>query len=601
MGYDPDSILRVPSLTALASIGLGSGSPTSQVVVDGVGQFNWVSPAPGTPDGQYFVAATGNATGCWALQFPTTNLTPVGSIFSASTFTSLAGFTTNGTTPTVSGGKINFSGGTGSFTKSLDYDYYTQADQWTQTITEVAPTPNTTSIGLGIGIRSYGQFSKIDVAGLVYLTSGGAHDGHVAIQDGGSLAALSTTTLAFSAGDIIQVSVTRSFNVITVSANNISTQSAAVSVSYTYLFTDGETILLPNLGKFAIYNFGGTVSLSSYTILVDSPKGVNALLVGDSKLTGYYAGSYSNVAGNLIQNTMKVSIQAGGGDTTADVLLNLPEIIARRPQSVVLNIGRNDLGNAVSLPTIETNYTSIVNQLEAAGIIVFNLLPLYETAVDQSALTAWILATFPASNIISSSNSTYPMIGQEYANPASNVLAADGVHPNTFDNRLIARAILVAYQPFLCGRNYQSYYDFLNIQNIQNGNLTPPTGFTPTLSFGGASVGITGTQVAQYTIWNSQVNFLIRIFLSSKGSSTGAAIIQGPPPKESTGIQTPCIVVPNSGFDSSVTNLVGLLTGNSNTIKLYKVGAGGVLTQLDNTDFTNTTDVFVFGSYYTMS
>ena len=64
------------------------------------------------------------------------------------------------------------------------------------------------------------------------------------------------------------------------------------------------------------------------------------------------------------------------------------------------------------------------------------------------------------------------------------------------------------------------------IGNALNSNIGT---FTPTLLFGGANVGMTGTFVGAYVKTGPQVDLSITITLTAKGSSTGNASIGNPP------------------------------------------------------------------------
>lgn len=65
---------------------------------------------------------------------------------------------------------------------------------------------------------------------------------------------------------------------------------------------------------------------------------------------------------------------------------------------------------------------------------------------------------------------------------------------------------------------------------VPAGIVTQTSGaFTPTLLFGGAAVGMTGTFTGFYVKSNLQVDIMITITLTAKGSSTGNASIGGLP------------------------------------------------------------------------
>jgi lysophospholipase L1-like esterase len=101
--------------------------------------------------------------------------------------------------------------------------------------------------------------------------------------------------------------------------------------------------------------------------------------------------TYPGVLGKLFAN---VSISAGFGDKTSDILSRMPEIIAISPKQCVVSLGSNDIRFGVSEATFEANYINIVNQLTSAGIDVIHILPSYETPLDLTVQYNWMKATY---------------------------------------------------------------------------------------------------------------------------------------------------------------------------------------------------------------
>lgn len=499
--YNPASELNVPSVSALYNKGVAAGVSISHVQVQGIGHYDWSSSCPGTSStiGPYFISTSSGGSGCWVLQQATTIHGQLAPIFPTVTnFTSLTGFTTNGTTPSVSGGAIVFSGGAGNFSQSLDYNWYTTLPQWTITGTITAGTPNSSSIGLGFGIRSYNTFSPENIACVPYLTSGGSFDGKVFLQDGGSISVESQKTLTFSAGDSIYLSATRNGSTITCSATDLTTESAPVTASYTYPMSYPAPAILPNRGRFAIFNFGGTQSLTSWTVTSSAQTG-GVVCVGDSKTVGYYAGTYQAGWCNQIGGPLPTVIEAGGGDETADVTAVIPEIIALRPNYVLLNIGRNDLSAGSSVPTIIAAITSITNSLTAAGIQVYNVAPIYETTVNQTSLTAALIAAYPTTTI-TSGDASLPMMCQPWSGTASTVLAPDNIHPNGFCS---LTGIAVPVQQWFAGLSgvysfapvATNIFDLGVTNNFTIGSLVQQESVSLNFAFGSNSAEATTGQV----------------------------------------------------------------------------------------------------------
>jgi hypothetical protein len=393
------------------------------------------------------------------------------------------------------------------------------------TTTIIAGTVSSSSSGIGIGIRSYNSGSDYrNLTGAIDLSSD-ANEGKVTLFAATATVAVSNAALTFTAGDTIQLSVTRNFDTFTVTANDLTTSSAAVSASYQFQVSYPQTNLTPNRGKFAIFNFGGTQTVTSLSISSLTPTGADVVCVGDSKSAAYYAGIYANAFCNAIQPQLRSVMEAGGSDQTADVLAVIPELIALHPKSAMLNIGRNDIAFGPPYATYTANYASIVSQLQTAGIAVYHLLPIYETTVNQSALTSFITSTYPANTLIDSGCENYAAI-------ASTVLAGDNTHPNEFCNQLTAAAIIKFYRGLpATAFTYQSYAAYiaasgggtLNPALLFTGNVTLATGITLTYAFGdNFSQTNTGYQRAGNIAQTNDITNPFALSVGITGSATAA-------------------------------------------------------------------------------
>jgi len=121
--------------------------------------------------------------------------------------------------------------------------------------------------------------------------------------------------------------------------------------------------------------------------------------------------------------------------------------------------------------------------------------------------------------------------------------------------------------------------------------------FTPTITFGGGATGVTyGAQDGFYTKVGRKVAFSIRLTLSAKGSSTGAAVVGGLP------FVADKYYGAAVGFAASLGGTPvaaphALVQLGGQTIALYKFAASSQAA-LDDTDFTNTTDLVISGVYH---
>jgi hypothetical protein len=123
--------------------------------------------------------------------------------------------------------------------------------------------------------------------------------------------------------------------------------------------------------------------------------------------------------------------------------------------------------------------------------------------------------------------------------------------------------------------------------------------FTPGISFGGASTGITYTaQAGKYIKFGSIVLISGVILLSNKGSSTGTARITGLPVNSSS--STPFSVCFSVGQNITLHNdSIFLNFINSNTTAdLYYQQSGAVNAAYNDTDFSNTSQIDFTGFYF---
>ena len=119
--------------------------------------------------------------------------------------------------------------------------------------------------------------------------------------------------------------------------------------------------------------------------------------------------------------------------------------------------------------------------------------------------------------------------------------------------------------------------------------------FTPTIAFGGASVGITyTTQLGRYERIGRSVFITGSVVLSNKGSSTGVATIEGLP--FASGMLSAANVVGVSGFTSLTAGTDGLFSAGTTNILVRLPGTTGS-TSVTNTNFSNTSAIYFAGNY----
>jgi hypothetical protein len=121
--------------------------------------------------------------------------------------------------------------------------------------------------------------------------------------------------------------------------------------------------------------------------------------------------------------------------------------------------------------------------------------------------------------------------------------------------------------------------------------------FTPVLSFGGATTGITySTQTGRYVRIGKIVHIAICIILSSKGSASGVASISGLP--FSTYASQQLINCHFYNMTGLAAPMIMFTSGGAATLLPYTTAlATGTPSSADETDFTNVSDIWV-NSWY---
>lgn len=125
--------------------------------------------------------------------------------------------------------------------------------------------------------------------------------------------------------------------------------------------------------------------------------------------------------------------------------------------------------------------------------------------------------------------------------------------------------------------------------------------FTPALKFGGASVGMTGTFTGVRRRVGKLTFITIRITLTAKGSSTGAATITGLPEAAAAACYAGLAVNYAANLGVSVASLVPYIGSSTSVISLTYFPAAGAtgVTNMIESSFTNTTDIILSGCYPT--
>lgn len=371
----------------------------------------------------------------------------IGNIYNSNSWSGLSDFTqTGGITAAASGGKINISAGSGTFTKTLDYNWYTMLERWKMTIRfKITSAPASTTYGIGIGIHSTNGYGAVNAIGRIDLSNGGSGgqlflNGHT---DNSQLVA-SATNLTIANNDTIVITIERKVDSLIMYATNITNGTIAIA-GYKYDITSSMTKQLPNTGRFSIFAFGGSQAIDSISITSSEIKNATLLTDGDSKTQAYFADAfssrYSSQLDNIIQSTV---LHAGGYDRTTEWITYLPEIKLLAPKQVLLTNPSNDARSGISSSTSHAQYQQIVDSLTSWGINVYHALAFYETSQDNSAWNTYITANFPSDHIIDTWSPTKNCTG---------CIAGDGIHLTKKGNDTVFTTIKNSYKIIYGGTN----------------------------------------------------------------------------------------------------------------------------------------------------
>jgi hypothetical protein len=120
--------------------------------------------------------------------------------------------------------------------------------------------------------------------------------------------------------------------------------------------------------------------------------------------------------------------------------------------------------------------------------------------------------------------------------------------------------------------------------------------WTPTVQFGGASVGITyAIQIGQYWRIGNIIHCNIQVTLTSKGSSVGAMSITGLPVTPASNQYTPMI---GYSMTYSGVSVVGRFDTTGVLLIYYVDNAGGTLTAIADTHCSNSTEIKLNAFYF---
>lgn len=331
----------------------------------------------------------------------------IGTIFSESFVSSIPSeFTNAGSSGiTYSSGELNFTGGAGTFIKTLQFTdatsphRYTCLEDWKQTIYVKTPASLAAAYGLGIGVKSTNANDSLstlirwawDDSGKIYTYY--RDQLGTQVNDAGYIPSTNT---------YYRLEITRTKNAINTKILSEDGLTTHANVTRTFAVTYPNDIRANNTGRFTLYNFGGTnFKVKNWEVSSTAQKYVDVVAIGDSNMYGLFVGAtFSNRYIDQSLSGLSYTVLAGIGDKTADVLNRIDEVLALcKPSTIIyINIGSNDVGFSVAQATYEANYNSILSALSSYTVVL-------GTAIARSDQDLQTLNTF-----ISGKSGSYDII-----------------------------------------------------------------------------------------------------------------------------------------------------------------------------------------------
>lgn len=130
----------------------------------------------------------------------------------------------------------------------------------------------------------------------------------------------------------------------------------------------GRFLALASIGVAATIGMTGCSSEPQQAAL---PAGSTVVALGDSLTYGYGASQETSYPTVLAELTKWTVINAGvNGDTSADVLARVEDIVKQTPDLVLLGVGGNDVLQRIPPDTTRANIDATVDRLKSANIDV---------------------------------------------------------------------------------------------------------------------------------------------------------------------------------------------------------------------------------------
>jgi lysophospholipase L1-like esterase len=343
----------------------------------------------------------------------------------------------------MDGSNLVLSGGAANYDKYVRYDAWaTCLEDWVLTINFQATTQTAAAEGLFVGVKTSSAFGNKSVIALFGHGKGGAKGKSFLLS--GSAApdtfAIDSTSRAqsVSAGDEIRITLTRSGLTLTCLTENL-TQATSTSINHTFTLAYNAGRFMHNTAFPYIGTIGGTQTIRDWNFSTTQKKNIKTLVLADSLGHGVSASNlYNRWANELLDGSSNEwAVNSGGGDYTGNVLNKIDELVLLNPQYVIMQLGGNDVRFGIPQVIAESNYTSIVNQLEAAGITVIHCLAGADSNDDMTSWNTWLSSNYTTIDCFTPLKDGGTGLNAAYD-------AGDGTHWNDAGHDVNAATILAA-------------------------------------------------------------------------------------------------------------------------------------------------------------
>lgn len=340
----------------------------------------------------------------------------------------------------ITNNELQFAQADTDYSRQIYYQpWLTSSDGWTIRWTQRFGALNAASFGLGVGVKNFQAGGGNDRGYNGLLLGAGPSLGQMQISRFDNLSqqpAAPGNPIALTAGDIVDCSFSRSGWTMTATASNRA--NAQVSTS-TLTFNDASNLIAPTISRICFYPLGGTVYVDNISFSLDHRKPARFIIVGASASDGYNATKPQRRYISVVQSNFFETIcnDSSSFNTASNSVSLLPEILAHQPSTAILMIAGNDLAFGYPASQWQTQYSNLVVQLQANGVAVKHTFQTPRNSIDLAPLRNWIIAHYPASDII---DTWTPFVTNGYAlKPIYD--SGDGVHPNDAGHLLLGQII----------------------------------------------------------------------------------------------------------------------------------------------------------------